>query len=358
MNEDPFYIGEITPDKRMLFVNRESDLNLVLYGLSGNLPVAIPVIGDIGTGKTSFLNIIQYYLEVQGIKSKVIKAKDVLEGAISKDGKVIERNGVTRAERVVDVLLVDDIEKLDESKAIEIYRNLEVLTNRMKVVFTCRREWLAEEKKIIRDVIRWLSTVRGSYIYLDLTPDEMAYFIEERFRRLKDKGYENRFDHEALILAAKRANKNLRTFFQYCRVAYLLRREGKITVEVMKDIILEEDLGIIEGMGEIEKNILRILITEGEKSNTELKAALREIMEEGFRNDTYYNVRRDLERDGFIKVGRVGKRTIIKDVYRDFHIEITAEMIDKAGFYARKIRDFYMRDRTQELMFSSGGQVE
>lgn len=340
---DPFYIGEITPDKEILFVNRKGELDDTLDMIFTGIRVAIPVVGDIGTGKTSFLNMVRYQLEKRNIRVLVVDAEDILRGKISKGGILVERDGTLRSESRYEVMIVDNIEKLNNKDAINVYQTLLEIANSVKIVFTASEEWLeeerVEEKKKIGKLIRLLSTERGSFIYMDLTPERMAYFLEERFRNL---GKENRFNRDALLLAGERANKNLRVFFQYCRAAHRLKKEGKITVEVMKDAILAEDLGLIKSMGEISKGILRILMREGEMTNQDLMKSLKELVGD-FGEHTYYDMRRELEREGFIRVERRGKKAIISDIYHLLNIDIKEEMLDEPLVYRMKIRDSYMQ---------------
>ncbi len=323
---DPFYMREITPETIDLFVDRESELEDVISMLSGEEYAAVPVLGDVGTGKTSFLNVVKYRLEEKGIKVMMVTAEDILKERITKSGEYVKRDGYTRSGEPMDVLLVDDIEKLDEKEAYDVYRKLLGMSKDVNIAFTGREDWGKEVMKIID----WLST--GGDVYLELRPEDMAYFLEERFKKLE---MENGFEKDALLLAANRAKNNLRYFFRYCSRAYHLQREGRITVDVMKDTVLEIDLKQIARMGETEKKILRLLISQGEMTNQELMDALKKMMR--YKNSNYYKARDFLEEGGFIMVGTEGRIAHVSDVYHTLNIEITDGMIDNSHLFARRI---------------------
>ncbi len=331
---NPYAIEEITPDKAELFINREGELRYVIDSLINERYVAIPVLGDIGTGKTSFLNMVKYELEKEGIRAKIISADDILQNRVTENGFMIVRDGTTRSDERWDVLLVDNIEKLGEKEAMEVYRTMLKMRSNVKMLFTGREDW----SKDIKEVINWLSTDLA--IDVKATPEDMAYFMEERLKRA---GVENRFDKEALILAGERANQNLREFFKYCRLSARLKREGEITREVMKDIIIAEDLSQISMMDDLTKGIVISLIMQGEMTNQKLMKSLKEMLG-GFKDSRYYEAREYLRKKGFIKVENEGFRVILKDVYRALGIEISKEMMRNPGLYVRKIRDKYVRE--------------
>ena len=326
-----FYIGEITTETKDLFVNRESDIEYVLRTLKRATHTAISVRGEIGTGKTSFLNVLSYYLNNEGISVRKVTAEDILSGKVSKRGEYVERDGYTRSGERVKVYLVDDVEKLDDKRAMEVYRKLMDIRENVSVVFTSRISWSEE----VEETIKLLS--RGMPVDMRITPEMMIYFLDERFKRL---GIENRFEREALLLAGERANQNLRDFFRYAGRAYEFKEKGKITVETMKDAILAEDLSYYASMREMERIILRTLITHGEMTNQELMKSVKEIM--GYRDKKYYKARDFLEQGGYIRVNRAGKKIVIKDIYHILQIEVTEDMLDNPQFYARKLRDEYI----------------
>lgn len=256
----------------------------------------------------------------------MVTAEDILQDRITKRGEYVKRDGYTRSGESMEVLLVDYIEKLDEKEAYEVYRELLGMSKEVNIAFTGREDW----GKDVMKIIDWLST--GGDVYLELRPEDMAYFLEERFKRL---GMENRFDKDALLLAAKRAKNNLRYFFLYCSRAYHLQREGRITVDVMKDTVLEIDLKQIARMGETERNILRLLISQGEMTNQELMNALKKMM--SYKNSNYYKVRDFLEEGGFITIRTEGRRAYVSEVYHTLNIEITDVIVDDPHLFARRI---------------------
>ena len=329
---DPFYMREITPETIDLFVKREEEMGDVISMLSGEEYAAVPVLGDVGTGKTSFLNVVRYRLEEEGIRVMMVTAEDILQDRITKRGEYVKRDGYTRSGEPMDVLLVDDIEKLDEKEAYEVYRKLLGMSKDVNIAFTGREDW----RKDIMKIIDWLST--GGDVYLELRPEDMAYFLEERFKRME---MEHRFEKDALLLAVERAKNNLRYFFRYCSRAYHLQRKGRITVDVMKDTILEIDLKQIARMGETEKNILRSLISQGEMTNQELMDALKKMM--SYKNLNYYKARDFLESAGFIRIRTEGRRAYISDIYRTLQIEISEKMTDNPQHYARTIQRKYTK---------------
>ena len=331
---NPYAIEEITPEKAELFVNREGELRYVIDSLINERYVAIPVLGDIGTGKTSFLNMVKYELEKKGIRAKIISADDILQNRVTEDDVIIVRDGTTRPNERWDVLLVDNIEKLGEKEAMEVYRTMLKMRSNVKMLFTGREDW----GKDINDLIGWLST--DLEVNLKATPEDMAYFMEERLKRA---GVENRFEKEAFILAGKRANQNLREFFKYCRLSARLKREGEITREVMKDIIIAEDLSQISMMDDLTKGIVISLIMQGEMTNQKLMKSLKEMLG-GFKDMRYYEAREYLRKKGFIMVENYGFRVILKDVYRILGIKISKEMLRNPGLYVRKIRDKYVQE--------------
>ena len=346
---DPFYMREITPETIDLFVNREAELEDVISMLSGEEYAAVPVFGDVGTGKTSFLNVVKHRLEEEGVRVMMVTAEDIFKERITNRGEYVRRNGYTRSGEPIDVLLVDDIEKLDEKEAYDAYRKLLGMSKDVNIAFTGREDW----GKDVMKIIDWLST--GGDVYLELRPEDMAYFLGERFKRL---GIENRFDRDALLLTAERAKNNLRYFFRYCSRAYHLQKEGKITVDVMKDTILEIDLKQIARMEDMERNILRLLISQGEMTNQELMNSLKKMM--SYKDLNYYKARNFLESVGFIRIRTEGRNAYISDIYHALQIDILEKMLDNPQFYARTIRGKYathmrQEEKESELMFSSAG---
>jgi len=357
---NPYYLEPITAETLRYFVNRERELEKALYPLRHGGYRSVPVIGSTGTGKTSFLNVLKYHLEKDGRGNVlIISALDIIEGVEPKweNGMITTytRGGGFREMQKARYLFIDDIDKLDDDKALEVYEKLIKIAGKNFGMAYVDRKNRDEKVKKVRGLI---PTERP--IYMDLKPEEMVSYLNERFRR---GAVENRFEDRALYLAAEKANRNLRSFFKYSYHASQLVREGEITEEMMKDSILLDDLSIVADMDEFQVELLHIVVEEGSITNGELIDRLKERMGE-FRLKKYYDARRYLEENGFLRVEWRGKNVVIRSFHRELGIELTPEMVEDPLTYISRIerKYAYMMEREEEkeseLMFSSGGQVE
>ncbi len=186
---------------------------------------------------------------------------------------------------------------------------------------------------------------------LGFSPLDLIKFLEERLKRLN---VENRFEKDALELASERAlHRNLYRFFRYCGLsATTFEKDGEITREIMKDSIVYLDLGDILEMKisreeDMKWYILYYVVLNRRMSNGKLMEELRNTT--SFSNDSYYRARHELEENGFIRVEREGRETVIMENYSSLGIEIDADMIENPEIYREKILAKYLQKEMEEF---------
>ena len=336
---DPYYLFPLSADTLKYFVNREREMEKAIKPLRLGGYRSVPVIGSTGTGKTSFLNVLKHNLEKEGRGNVlIISALEIIEGVEPKwENSIIIEYGKNTPKKPEGMqkaryLFIDDIDKLDDEKALEVYEKLIKIVGKNFGMAYVDRKNRDEKVKKVRGLI---PTERP--IYMDLKPEQMVSYLRERFRRGEVK---NRFEDRTLYLAAEKANKNLRSFFKYSYHASQLIERGIITEEMMRDSILLDDLSIVADMDEFQVEMLHIVVEEDGITNGELINKLRERMGE-FRLKRYYDARRYLEENGFLRIEWKGKNVVIRSFHKELGIELTAEMVENPLAGMERIRIKY-----------------
>ena len=111
---------------------------------------------------------------------------------------------------------------------------------------------------------------------------------------------------------------------------------------MMRDSILLDDLSIVADMDEFQVEMLHIVVEEDGITNGELINRLRERMGE-FRLKKYYDARRYLEENGFLRVEWKGKNVVIRSFHKELGIELTADMLEETPKYTNLLERKYIR---------------
>ncbi len=242
---NPFYLYPIEENLLgKLFVNRENELKLArsVFDSSFENPMEVSVIlGGIGIGKSSMLNYIQ----------KMGKEEGYEVGTYTPDDDINSKDIYKERE----VLVIDDLDKETDEKAIEFYRNIEGFIKECKMIFFTDRYHRDDEALDLRE----FSTTQKIPLPQGLRSERLKLMLEERMERCvtdKEK-FEFPFTDKAIEQASMRSSSNLRAFLRYTKSAWgITEDKEKIGLENMTESIIMEDRALI---GKLDITDLRIL---------------------------------------------------------------------------------------------------
>jgi len=334
IGEDPFYLYPLDGEGLKYFVGRDREIDYVMKINRLYNGMVVPVIGGIGSGKTSFLNAVKHlYVKRTGRSESVeyIRARDFMnEYKPSGD---------------VEVLLIDNVGDLPDADAITFYNRVYDFASKtlVNIIFTDKPDRSREAQKLRE----WVST--GRKLWMDWTDKEI---VKNMKKRLEIGGIGDVFTDESLRTIAVRTGSNLREFLKYAREIYLEYGETKkITKEDAAKVIIEIDREDIERMDEVSKAVIKVLSEKvqvghsGGLNAKMLKMYVDEELNRTISTPTLYESLKRLAEDRFILSRRSGRETLYSTIYDEMGISLSKEKCQH-------------QEKDSGLMFSSGGQVE
>jgi len=215
---DPFYLYPIKEEMLdRLFIDREEEIAIASGLLKMKFADATEIcaiLGGIGVGKSSFLHYIAQFGKGMGYDVKFYAAPS----DFSSDKDSFEGDKL--------MVLIDDVAKLGDNDACDIYSTLEKQPEKKDctVFFTDtydRNRDAAKQRSFT--VSHSISLPRG------MNRDKLRYFLEERMRRCLSPGerYVFPFSDEAIEMAATRSNGNLRSFLNYAKNGWMIATGNK-----------------------------------------------------------------------------------------------------------------------------------
>jgi DNA-binding transcriptional ArsR family regulator/energy-coupling factor transporter ATP-binding protein EcfA2 len=333
---DPFYSGEIPEDKvEILFVTRNNEVvNYISTLLATTNNICIPILGNTGFGKSSMLNLIAVIGKTVGLK--VFKVR-VDELADEKNKKRIEDT---------DILLIDDVDKLNDSTVLSSYSQIEEYVKAGKRVFFS--DTIQRKIKIVKERDR--ITTGKAIILPDLTSesplDIFVIWVRMRMKKCRYK-YVAEFSEDAIGLAVKRSKGNIRNFYRYCGMAYKYAYEyfcykkkrdrykekgqenmEKITIPLMERAILAVDANIISSLDELSKIILKVLCEKERTNASELLTLIKEKGSNVSQRTVYKKLEELIECDLVVKT-RVGHESLYSTIYHEIGMDVDPKTLDK-----------------------------
>ncbi len=219
--EDPFVLDPVREDQiDLLFIDRKEEIEEIKVLLTPDFEkkkVVTPIIGGIGTGKSSLL-----------IHVKAIAKEFELNTILLKNYK--EFMGKEKKEiREKDVVLIDNIDKLNNEKAYDFYTDLESLFESGGIVFFSDTYQRDKETANLRE----FSTSDLITLPQSLNKKELGMFLKRRMEKtVLDEDFTFPFEDKTIELASIRSLGNLRKFFKYTNKAWtIFRTKDKDNVE-------------------------------------------------------------------------------------------------------------------------------
>ncbi len=244
---DPFYlypIGEQLTDD--LFIDRETEIELarstIEPGFKKHKDICA-VLGGIGVGKSSFLNMIHKIAKDMNKKSFLTNNIDKFR----RESEKIQKNN--------DIIIVDDVDKMDDKGAKTFYDLCESILVDEGVIF------FADTHERGSDIINRRNFTVSQFIILprELSAERLRFFLEERMKRCVIDEFEFPFEKKSLEMASIRSSGNLRNFLSYTKNGWKFynSREGKkVTKEDMKEGIINVDSSLLGGTDLIDLKII------------------------------------------------------------------------------------------------------
>jgi Cdc6-like AAA superfamily ATPase len=307
MKEDPFYVGEIPEDKiEALFVNRSSELTYAMNMIGKRMKMCIPILGDTGTGKSSMLNVIAALGKKSGLKVFKISVEDY------------DKEETRKQIEDTELILVDNINRVDNTTAISIYQKITENVNAGKRIFFCdltKREFKARKE-------RDYAVTHKPIILSTLKTAELKRWLQERMQRCD---YSYNFTDEAIELVAKRSKGNLRDFFRYCGMAYAYGT-STITFKDMERAILDIDSHIIFSLDDLSRFILKVIYATRGINTGEL---FNQIKENGRWKNTsgrlFYKNLDELIEHGLVVSERFGHEVTYSLIYAKIGMNVNSD---------------------------------
>ncbi len=242
---NPFYLYPIEENLLdRLFINRENELKLArsVFDSSFENPMEVSVIlGGIGIGKSSMLNYIHKIGVDEGYEVGTYTPKDDIN---SKD-----------IYKEKEVVVIDDLDKETDEKAVKFYRNIESFIKECKMIFFTDRYHRGDEALNLRE----FSTTQKIPLPQGLRSEKLKFMLKERMKRCVMDGetFEFPFTDKAIEQASMRSSSNLRAFLRYTKSAWgIAEDKEKIDLENMTESIIMEDRALI---GKLDITDLKIL---------------------------------------------------------------------------------------------------
>ncbi len=247
--ENPFELYPIGIDELdLLFINREDKIRLAETILESGYetPREISIImGGRGVGKSSFLN---YVKKLAMEKDFSTAFYNDFEDIRSKSDQILKDN---------DVALIDDMDKLNDEKAIEFYRLSEAILEESGFIFVCDRHQRSQGTVNNRNFTgsQFISLQR------ELETDKLQFFLEERMKNCMEDVDDFYFPYDdcAIEMASIRSRGNLRNFIHYSRDGWRIAQSEDIKIverEEMKEAIIAVDSAFLSGLDNTDFRIL------------------------------------------------------------------------------------------------------
>ncbi len=299
---DPFYLYPIEESKiDTLFIDREQECQLAETIIQPDIEdkrAICPVIGGIGTGKSSMLIYIRF-------KSKELNKKTIFLKDISEFEEKYKENLDN-----FTVLIVDDIDKVSDERAYEYYNELEkIVKEEGGIIFFSDTYQRDQKTSNMRD----FTTSKLITLPKSLNKEKLSMFLEKRMKKcFTGDDFDFPFSDRAIELAAIRSTGNLRNFLKYCDNAW--------TIFKGKDKKIVEEAEMIEGI----INVDRVKI--GSLDLTDLKILWNSTVgkpNKGFlahESDIHFDTldkRLNSELSDLTEQVREGKEVSVISIYRD-----------------------------------------
>ncbi len=246
---DPFYLYPVDEEViDRLFINRDKEIELARTTLEPGFKKykeVCAVVGGIGVGKSSFINMINKM--AIDMEKKTILEND-LDKVKSRSDEILKDS---------DVLLIDDVDKIDDEDARDFYGLCESILEDDGVIF------FADTHGRDPETVKRRSFTVSQFIMLpqELTNERLSFFLEERMRRcvIDESEFVLPFTDASLKMASIRSAGNLRNFLNYAKNGwkFFKGKEGeKVTKDDMKEGIITVDTSLLSGNDLIDFKII------------------------------------------------------------------------------------------------------
>ncbi len=242
---DPFYLYPIKESLiDRLFIDRENECQMIGAILETDFKEICPVIGGIGTGKSS--TAIYTYREAK----KLDKNVKMINGLDNFDDLMVNEVGD------LDVIIVDDVDKVSDERAAKFYKKLESVIKEDITIFytdTYKRD------KNTSDLREFTAS---QYITLPrrLNKGDLNELLMGRMKNCsKEKDFDYPFKDEAIRMASIRSGGNIRRFFTYTKHAWTIykgKNKKVLDVSDMKQGIINVDRAVL---GSLDLTDLKII---------------------------------------------------------------------------------------------------
>lgn len=324
--KDPFYLYPLKDD--MLgthFVDRDEEIKIARGILQTQYEETVEicaVVGGIGVGKSSMLNYIGRLAEEMEYE---VDHVDSFEGYSNLPKGV-------RSKR--NVLLIDDIDKIEDERAYEFFSRLGMDPLERRIIFftdTYDRSGAALH-------LRNHTVSHNISLPQRLGKDRLRFFLEERMKRCLTRGsaYKFPFNEKALEMASIRSRGNLRRFLNYAKHGWMVATGGgrdSVKPEELRVGMISIDRALLGGCDAIDMKILWYS-TVGEMNKAYLSHKC------GIDSKTMEN--RIAERiQEFMEVKRSGKEVLLSSIYKHMTggTGVLTEIIKGLGFHMPEITD-------------------
>ncbi len=296
-NTDPFYLYPIEESQiDMLFIDREEECDSIQAILETEFKEICPIIGGIGTGKSSMLN--YAYSSAKRLDKEVTHVEGLDEFERSVEGDLEKK----------DVVMIDDIDKLSDEEASKFYKKLETIIKENVTLFYTDTY---QRKKETADLREFTSS---QYITLprSLNKENLNMLLEERMKNcVKDGEFSYPFDEKAVEMASIRSQGNIRRFLTYAKHAWTIYR-GKEKSSLGEDDMTQGVINVDRALlGRLDLTDLKIIwnSTAG-RPNKSLLAHQTDIHPKTLDN----RIKEDLS--GLIMEVRDGQDVFVSSIYK------------------------------------------
>lgn len=255
----PFYLYPIEKKYlEKLFINRETELKFLrslFQSPHTQYSEICSVIGDIGEGKSSTLNYALKIAEEEGFNVAYSNDKEELTG------EMVEES---------EVLILDDMDKLNDEEAEDFYRKAERLIKESQIIIFSDTNKRDSETLKLRDFTVSQDIILPKF----LTTDEFITLLEQRMKNCLASGssFEFPFKDKSIEMASLRAGSNLRSFLKYTNSAWNISEGKKVDEDIMEEGISLVDRNIID---RLDRNSLKLLwATTGSELNKSYAAEI------------------------------------------------------------------------------------
>ncbi len=296
--ENPFWLHPIEENQLdTLFIDREDKINLIERIFSSFPRIICTIIGGVGTGKSSILR----------YTKKIAKENDYSVGLVKDVSDVPEVTEEIIKEK--EVALIDNIDKLEDTKANKFYNSLETLLDQSKFVFFTDTLERDEETKRNRE----FTISQSLTLSYRMSTDNLEEFLSQRMENCLSEDFtdfELPFSKRSLNMAAIRSRGNLRRFLKYTQTAWLSKKDDKdqVSEDEMKTAIAQKDKDILYGLSKTDYQILWYS-TKGEISKKFLK------QKTGGIHTTTLNKKLNGPLKNFVTVKKSGRNSLVKTIY-------------------------------------------